>query len=399
MGASKRGRLAVLVLLVVASIGVAAAPAGALPATFDVVVGQPLEGAPAESMRFLPDRLSVAQGDTINFSVGPAHTTTLLPSGQVPENWIEDFANDLDDEWSFPTSDPDEGADAVRLNNSALLPTCGPPGFPPCSYDGTSVVNSGFTDPAGGVPVEFSVPFDVAPGTTVWALCLVHNRMRMRIDVVEEAERSDPGEVAASVEETIAKDTDWAQATDRRLRTTRTSHENAEGQKVWDVYAGFDNKGVALFDFYPSRLRIRRGQLVRFRYDSLLFENHTATFPLERLADEPFVTFNCDPDGDGPGPDNPPELPGPPFCMNPTQLEVDLNPNIVAEQGNGVFRGGDDFENSGERGEAFEAVELSPYGSDEPWDLKFGKKSQKGGFRYFCGIHPFMRGRVDVKKR
>ncbi len=69
------------VIALVAAMVLPATTAGA-QTTYDVSVGQFLEGAPAESMRFLPYDIDVHQGDTLHFASLSFHTATLLPAGQ-----------------------------------------------------------------------------------------------------------------------------------------------------------------------------------------------------------------------------------------------------------------------------------------------------------------------------
>ena len=105
----------------------------------------------------------------------------------------------------------------------------------------------------------------------------------------------------------------------------------------------------------------------------------------EILRNAPIV---CDPDGDaGPGPDNPPELEAPPFCNDPSQLEIEIDDRFIPRQGNGAFRGSD-LESSGVRG--------ANARSDQNYVLRFPVRSPDAGFKYLCLIHPFMRGRVVV---
>jgi plastocyanin len=146
---------------------------------------------------------------------------------------------------------------------------------------------------------------------------------------------------------------------------------------------------------YPRKLKIRKGDRVRWRFDRLPFELHTVSFPRKKalqIIQGDFVPA-CDPDGDaGAGPDTPPELEGPPFCNDPSQLEFELQPRSMHKYGNGKVRSAKDFETSGVRGE---------FGFNEnPYTLKFTKTSNKKGFKYICMIHGgFMGGNVVVKPK
>ena len=177
-------------------------------------------------------------------------------------------------------------------------------------------------------------------------MCIVHGPdMRLRVGVVGSGTpASDPADLADAVDAAVAQDTDSAVALHARLSGARSSHVRPDGTRVWDAWAGVDNGHVALFGTYPQRLRIGVGDRVQWHFDSLIYEDHTVTFPIDRaraIAVGAGIPA-CDPDGDlGPGPDAPPDLPGPPFCSDPTQLELELHDRFVPPAGDGAFLGRD----------------------------------------------------------
>lgn len=379
------------------------APAQAQAQTYQIQIAQFLEGAPAESMRFFPGTINVHKGDTLHFTSESFHSATFLPKGQHPITWAGSFGK-FGDPFGLYTRDPDEGADAMKANNAVLFPTrqdCGQAGQPACAYDGSGdatggVLNSGL--PLGG-PLDFSVTVTANPGDTLWVVCLVHTHMFMRVNVVAD---NTAATTQASIDEAkarlIAFDTDWAVSAHTRLNRP-TSHETADGTKVWDVYVGYDNHWVSLFAMYPRRLRIPRGATVRYHFDGLIYETHTATLPVSianGVGQQNFAPV-CDTDGDqGTAPDSPPQIEGPPFCNDPRQLELDLSAEAMLPVGDGIYTGGDDFENSGERGPAA-FTSNPPFVGNASFDVKFAKLSGDEPFKYMCLVHPFMKGRVAVK--
>ncbi len=96
--------------------------------------------------------------------------------------------------------------------------------------------------------------------------------------------------------------------------------------------------------------------------------------------------------GAGPGPDNPPEVEGFPFCNDPSQMEVDAADLLFPEHGNGVWKGNDDLEHSGVLG----GIPLAA--ADNHYTVKMNQTTNKKGLPYICAIHPFMEGRVRVTK-
>jgi plastocyanin len=394
--------LASLALLIGALVGTAGTAKA--QAELTVLNGFPLfeaaQGAPADGMRFYAPELNVHQGDVINFQWAGFHTATLLPAGEDAEAWVAENASEFGDPHFAILEDPDDtGLDpgssaakpAVKFNaHNILLPsdfTCGAAGNP-CSYDGSAIVNSGL--PLAEDADVFSVSVDATPNTSFWVICLLHPNMRLKVNVVPGGEEATTqAEVDAYADDTIASDAAEAAALHTKLQKPKKKNG------VWQAFGGVDGDGFALLGMYPKRLKIKKGDRVRWRFDRLPFELHTVSFPRKKaleIIQGDFVPA-CDPDGDeGPGPDTPPELEGPPFCNDPSQLEFELEPRSMHQYGNGKVTGANDFETSGVRGE---------FGfSEDPYTLKFKKTSGKKGFKYICMIHGgFMGGRVVVKPR
>ncbi len=393
----RRTKVLVGLLALVAAIVLPATGAGAAT-TYDVSVGQFLQEAPAESMRFLPYDIDVHQGDTLHFDSGSFHTATMLPVGQGVVEWFNANATyGTTQPWAPVALDPDDGAGAYKFGNSVLNPSstsCGGAGQPACSYDGTGVLNSG-TPAFFGETMDFSATVNAAPGSSFWVVCIWHgSSMRMRVDVVAASEPATTlAQADAQSAAAIAQDTDSAAALDTKFSHRQTSHIRPNGTRVWDAWAGVSTRHVELFGFYPRTLHIGRGDTVQWHFDSLTFEDHTVTLPLDKGGKiATTLGFVCDSDGDaGPGPDNPQDLQMPPFCNNPAQLEIEFSNKFIPKLGDGTFTGRD-LESSGVRGSNSALLE-----GDANYRLRFDASSSGEGFKYICMIHTFMRGRVVVR--
>ena len=352
-------------------------------------------------MRFHgPDTITVHQGDRITFSFEGFHTATLLPAGVGVDDWLAENAVPTG-AFGFAKTDPDDGASSFKDNFPGVAtPTsadCGGANQSPCGYTGDDVLNSGAPFE---LPGRFTATIDAQPGTTFWVVCLIHHNMRKRIRVVADPASATPQSVVDDARaEQLARDLDWAQATHEKYSDRRTSHRTAGGRRVWDAWAGVDSRFVSLFAFYPKSLSINRGDTVRWRFDSLVHEDHTVSMPdpqiFFRLA---FDEFMCDPDGDqGPGPDTPPDSDpqtGEPVCPEGSTLETDVSPDFWGGTGNGVLSGPNDVEHSGIRGSQAEKL-TPPAAGLESFDVRFGASSGNKPFKFFCFLHP-MQGRVAV---
>ncbi len=411
-------KLAVICVLSIA--GAFAAPSPAAVATHDATLTVQVGGhfgvgancdqetskgcRDGESMRFQSPNLRVHRGDTLTFDFHGFHTATFLPANTDLFHWIQSNTPGTGNPFSIFVPDPDDtpldngdaGRPSVKVNNAVQFPTdpsCGGSDNP-CSYDG-ALLNSGFPQGEGPGPVTFSVEVNANEGDVIWILCLIHPHMFMKVTVVgDNAPTSAQADIDAARDANLAADMDWAAAQDAALIDKQRSHVTAAGKRVYDVYAGVDNHRTSLNAMYPRTTRVPKGATVRFHFDELIYEHHTATMSFREGLERGREMFSpwCDPDADsGAGPDEPLDEEGPPCGGDFSKFEVDVPSPLWNVSGNGVFTGDDDFENSGVRG----GLQLSL----ASFDVKFAKPSEGKGWRYFCEIHgPFMSGRVKVRR-
>ena len=387
--------LAILGLL--GALLIAPIEAGAAVRTYDVQVGAPLfrlaAPAPADGMKFYAPPLKVHKGDSIRFKIRGFHTATLTPANVGVFEWLSDNAGGVNKPWSLLSPDPDDGKGNLKFNNAAIFPSqqnCGI-GANPCDYSGADVVNSG----AFLSRPNFVVEVNADPGDFFWVVCLVHPRMKLKIEVVPDGEATTKqSAIDAYKDSAIKREVRRAKSLHNQLLSYDKTTRTGSGTVVHHAFAGYDGKGFSLLGFYPKRAEIRKGQTVRWHFGKLRYEDHTVTFPAEKalaLAQNSGAP-GCDPDGDnGAGPDNPPDTDQPPFCNNPAELEFDIPARFANKQGDGRFKRFD-FSNSGIEGSGVHTGRA-------PYTLKFTRTAAKKGFGYVCMIHPFMRARVVVRPR
>lgn len=389
----KRGVLIVLMVLAAGLVGQSPAQA---QTTYNVEVGFEFprkSGIPGYSSRFYPPSIKIHRGDILHFMGSPG---LFLPIGTDPVEFREQNMIRVGDPYFPLDGDPDDGADAMKLNLAAFeisVQNCGQADRP-CTYNGQGVLNTG--DQAR----QFSVTIDVAAPQVIW----IHSgfgTQTMRIEIVgANDEASTQQELDRRAARLKRQDFDTAAALHYKLSRRQTSHRRADGTRVVDAYGGFDSGPVNLLAFYPRRIRIRRGDVVQWHWN-LENEIHSAAFPLTKtqsIFQHNFAPF-CDPDGDeGEQRDNPPEgqSRSDPPCNDMSQFEVDMDPRERARpRGNGVFRGPKDFEYSGLR--VTESIQPG-FGNERPWNVRFRARSGDKGWRYFCTIHGgFMDGTVVVR--
>ena len=354
----------------------------------------------AESMRFHSPNLRVHNGDTLTFDLQGFHTATFLPANTDLFQWIQGNTPGISSPYSVLVPDPDDtsrdgGASdrpSTKANPAVAFPTdasCGSTDNP-CAYNRT-LLNSGV--PQGEGPATFSAQVNGNVGDSIWVICLIHPHMFFRLTVVaNDAATSTQGEIDGARAANLAADEEWAESQHEKLINQQSSHVTSSGQRVYDVYVGVDNHRTSINAMYPRVATVPKGATVRFNFNELIYEQHTATMSfregLERGQD--FLAPWCDPDGDsGSAADDPPGE-GPPCGGDVSKLEFDASSPLFNVAGDGVFTGNDDYENSGVRG----GLQFSL----APWDMRFTTASSKKGWKYFCVVHGAgMSGRIKVK--
>ena len=359
--------------------------------TINVGSGATVHGVVLEGMRFgAPDTISVHRGDILTFNFEGFHTATLAPAGIGADDWRLDHTGPGGD-YALLQSDADDPQPAFEFNKRVLFPSaqgCGTTSAP-CNYNGNSVVNS-------GAPISsqtFSVTVDANPGSTFWVLCLVHEMMQMRVRVVPNGSATTTQAQINGTESAVnAQQREEAAAVINRLQKP-TRHKIAGGHFVWDAYSGYDGSGWGLNAMFPTTLRIRKGDTVRWHFAQLLGNVHTVTFPRSTaiaLSNKDFAGQNvvCE----GPSGDTAADAPPPAFCSSgPQNAEFVIRSiGVLPQGGHKYFGTKTGLRSSGVRG---------PDGlTTRPYDLRFMRVSPKKGFRYACAVHgAMMSGTVIVR--
>ena len=221
--------------------------------------------------------LRVHQGDVVDFGWANTpdglHTATLLRSGETP-------AIAWDVVHPAIESDADNGLGALQFSRFAILPSNPPLGAPggcgdataPCSYDGSSDVNSGANATDGNT--HFFVRFNVPAGTRVTFICLIHRGMKASLTVVPDAKPATTAEQAtAAADRQAAKDTRGA--FNAEADANHLSHHH--GHEV-TLIAGTATRYVEVAEMLPRDVTIQQGQTVRW-ITKTREDPHTVTFP------------------------------------------------------------------------------------------------------------------------
>lgn len=314
--------------------------------------------------------VTVHQGQVVTWQMAnftEPHTVTILP-GNIPFGpQSEGLFNKL-----FPGANGGPDADDPGSRNIALLVNqyvqhnCGNSVYAPatgaCSYNGKSVVNSGFLiSGAQGARPQFAVRIDAAPGVYHY-FCLIHGpAMSGTITVV-------PGSSAADTQASINQRAVAQAAAATNNTIAYESHLKAPSKKVnghtqWTVFSGGQYGRVAIDEFIPQHLNIKHGDTVNWTPGF-----HTVTFP----TSTPGFGFNLNCEV---GAKDRPAFP-PASWSTCNDLELETN-QLTFPSGNSgkAYKGG--YYNSG----------ILVFPKPRPWSASF---PSGGTYLYRCVLHPGM---------
>ena len=331
--------------LAIASVtlaAVGAAPASAADhSTYRVQLdAQPPTGEPWAFLRMFPGpQITVHRGDVIRSSwqsTDTPHTSTFVPTND-PNTWRSENQGPGG---PYAPIEPDSLAGGDD-NELVITPAVAFPSNPacgtrdnPCTFDGSSIVSSGFVEPNPSNPPSRFTRISAAPGTYSM-LCLLHPGMQTLVKVVAPgtsipSPKDVAGKVRAQVKRTVSLDGPVA---DARAQSV-SIHNLGGGHSRWTISAGGFFKNVTANEYVNSGLTIRVGDQLQVDGN---FEIHTATFPASSAAAVPFVNAQCE----VPGPDTPPP------CSDPSTFQLALNNTAINPTASNVLRDPAAFRNSG----------------------------------------------------
>jgi len=374
---------------------------GAVPVAADesrsLVIGVDNSSPSGENFGFLDyyprAGVKVHNGDVVGFRFTPPptsdeiHTATL---GTPGESAVGIFTSP---KYPQPIVDGDDPAPAglpaqFQFPNSILFPSSPPAGAPggcgtqaqPCSYDGSTEINTGILCHGACANSEYFFKIDVASvpsgGLTVNYVCLIHGpTMQGSLQIVT-AERDASTQnrlnaaARAQYEPQIDRGFDAKAAALKRARKTGT------------VLAGTEDStgNVQVLEMLPRSFKVKKDtSSVRWVSPSLN-EIHTVTFPQGSGSNgvDPFP-FVCEG-----SPDTPATFPGGVPCGNPNIFEFHFDPQ---PQGATTISTTSTVGSSGVIG----SIPGTPF----PPSYSFNFPNP-GTFTYQCRIHDHMTGTITV---
>ena len=353
-------RRTVTILAGASALAVAVSPAAARAATTTVTAGPPTSAAPSfqrlgsDVSDFFPHGVTIHVGDSVKFVPVGFHSVDLpgrarsdlplwSPTGQPVSNALDAAGQAF---WF-------NGRPSIGFNSDL-----GPAWGRSTTYDGRSRLESGLPvlPQNGPLTVKFA-----RKGSFTY-FCDVHPGMKGVVHVVARraavpTARSDARSLARQVK--------------RDLAIARRLQKPPRNKDVVDVGLG-GPQGVEHFAFLPGTLRVKAGTTVRFRMTPLSRETHTATTGPGAPDQAGTYLGDLGASFESPAPS--------PIAFYPSERPGTFGPLTAALHGNG-------FWNSG-------AMDLER-GIPEPRAASV-TFAEKGTFRFYCLIHPFMHGTVVV---
>lgn len=305
------------------------AVAAAAPSVVIGVDNTPPPGKNWEYTHYFPETgVNVPQGSVVLFQWNPGslnglHSVTFVPNGQTLAQARA----------AYPTAekDTDNGENDTILpprSNNPSSATCGnSPSAPPCVFDGTTTVSSGFVPNPTGAAFPVQIAPNLAPGTYTY-FCTLHPGMSGSINVVPAAQpATSPAAVAAQAASEYSSLTNGAFAAEAAANTP-SSTTNADGSHTWKVKVGLSADDVELLEYLPGQLPIHKGDSVVFDGSGTTEDPHTVT--TFGAFGNPSTLFFQPPQCEmASGPDTPanPNVQGPPQtgCADPSTFEQPVN--------------------------------------------------------------------------
>jgi plastocyanin len=324
---------------------------------------------PWSFLRYFPATVSVHQGDVIDAAWGgfAPHTATVIPSDD-PTAWraTNQGPGGPQDPATYPytlmapdTSVGGDDAGEVVINPAVLFPssqTCGIAETTPCPFDGTSVVNSGFSFGNPASQPSFFVRMDAAPGTYAF-VCLVHPGMQEIVNVTAASTTvPTPDQVASRITRQVNRATKIDGAAADAQAQSVAEKRIAGGHHRWTIYAGGFSNGVSADEYSDEGLTVSVGDQIQVLGN---FEIHTATVPKASFKTIPFVTNQCEVTGA----DTPASSPA--DCTDPADFQAAFNTKALFPTKRSALARPSRFVNSGllvpTNAHTFDAVEPGVY--------------------------------------
>lgn len=312
----------------------------------------------ADVNAFFPSKLTVHQGDKVQFENQGFHTVDFPKKGSPANDLIAPDGNKI-------SGQNDAAGQAFWFNGQDEL------GFNPVlfrsmfgktvSYNGKNAVESGLPTGEGKIP-PLTVKF-TKKGTFTY-YCDVHPGMKAQIKVVAAKSKAP---TKKQVAKTVVNQAKKAIKLARRLLNTKVPAGVVE---VGPSAPG----GVELFTFAPSSLTIPVGTTLQFRMPAASRDDHTATTGPGNPETEP-TSYLGQLAGSFQSPQiaqaaiYPSDAPGAPASLTPSL------------HGNG-------FWNSG----VLDTSSATPLPTNN--SVRF---SQAGTYTFYCLIHPFMKATITVQ--
>lgn len=256
-------RLALGLLLALGMAGGALAAGADRPTraatTWQVRVGGGSADQALQAQAFLPARVTINAGDTINWTFAPAHTVSFLSGGAPPALAVP-------------------GPAGLEFNPAVAFPAGGP------TYDGTGYANSGLLPGASGN--TFALSFS-KPGTYDY-VCLLHPGMTGQV-VVQAADSAYPATQAQVDAQANIEFYDKLAKAQSMLDSAKvTSAPGASGHTSYAVNNGVGGNQASVLRYLPVELHVKPGDSVTWTVNDP-HELHTVTFYDPAGAPPPFI--------------------------------------------------------------------------------------------------------------
>lgn len=268
--------MGILFLLVLSMLGLASPAFASSPQNYTVLVGSENTTKGVSLMSFFPATVRIHVGDSVTWQINSheLHTVTFLAGQNMPDMLIP--------------APPNQFGAILQVNPLAAFPIAPAGGM----YDGTSYANSGIMSTDPGSFTSFKLTF-TAQGSFEY-VCIVHGMMMSGdIQVVgNNVAIPTPAQVTAQGQAELKAAWLTVPTVFAKAQSQITPpKKNPDGSKTYTVTLGYESGNVMIMQFFPSRVAVKPGDTILWKFSTTDTAPHTITF-LNGNPDQSFGIFD-----------------------------------------------------------------------------------------------------------
>jgi plastocyanin len=319
----------------------------------------------------------------------PDHVIAVAPNEKLARHQNPLFSPDSEDPNALGSGGPKIELQPLTFSGFFGGPTCGTTADQACSFDGSGASAAGF---ATRTSADWFIQVNASPGQSFTYFCHLHPGMRGTVNVVRSnAAVQTQRQIDQKSKQQFNRDRAEAMALYDEANQPDVQEQDS-GPRTFTVHVGVtsEDRHIAIHDMLPASIKLRRGDRVKYVWQSNVI--HTVGFTDSGPAlNDPFGA-DCYPKDPayvnfGPDPTTPPA------CAEP---EGFLGAEAIGDPGTKTSGSALTRAGGADSGLLLGADYAQYYGGmgSDHWSIK---ASGSGTFNYKCDLHEWMIGKLTVR--